>query len=190
MTFPNPNVLPVTSTFGQSKLCTTDFLQWLCISPFQSLHTVLLMETLTLNLPWKITSRRKCGACCSDPGVGDRLTSTSASSVIVQSPQIVYGDKLMWLRVVCKPNSPLCALPFSVRLQLLFEMTCYMTVFGVQRPLPLIWFSSYLPRFCSFACLPLKLCEELGICLSVEWLKWACCLVTWEAFCEPRSKLR
>lgn len=44
-----------------------------------------LVETLTLNLPWKMISRRKCGACCSDLEVEDGSTSNSASSAMVLS---------------------------------------------------------------------------------------------------------
>lgn len=59
-----------------------------------ALHSVylLILKTLTLNLPWKMISLRKCGACCSDLEVGDGSTSTAASSAMVWSQQVAQRD--------------------------------------------------------------------------------------------------
>lgn len=72
------------------------------VAHFSSLLCSSVMHTLTLNLPWKMTSRRKCGACCSDLEAKDGSTSTSASSAIVQSRQVDRdGEKLFANRIIC-----------------------------------------------------------------------------------------
>lgn len=50
--------------------------------------TLWILQPLTLNLPWKMTSCRKCGACCSRVGFAGWSSPTPVSSVIVQSQEV------------------------------------------------------------------------------------------------------
>lgn len=125
--------IPITKdSFHSVALSSSAYLSCsLCSSP---------METFTLNLPWKMTSRRKCGACCSDLEVEDGSTSTCASSAIVQSRQVESREKFRCWGAVCKQYGLPCVLLLSMSVS---------PVWGAP-PLPLVLFSFDLPLFCSF----------------------------------------
>lgn len=103
----------------------------------------LILQPLTLNLPWKMTSCRKCGACCSSVGFGEWSRRTPVSSVIVQSEM---AKKQLRLGALFATRTVLPLIPLSA-VWLLFQ--CVSRV-----PLK-------------------ALCTQFRFRRCAEWLKWA-----------------